>query len=167
MNFDQSVYRLFRREVYRFAYRHLGDHSASEDVVQDSFVRLAQYRAGAVANLGGMLRTIAHNLIVDQTRFHARRAEEALPDDMDIVAEAPTQEQVLLQRERIEQVSAILAQLPEQRRRVFIMRRLHGMSAKEVGAALGISPAAVDTHVARAVLALHRGMADLERRQAQ
>ncbi|WP_448664010.1 RNA polymerase sigma factor [Sphingomonas sp. CJ20] len=167
MNLDESMYRLFRREVYRFAYRHLGDHSASEDVVQDSFVRLAQYRAGTVANLGGMLRTIAHNLIVDQTRFHKRRAEEAMSDATDVAAEVPSQEQVLLQRERMQQVSEILARLPEQRRQVFIMRRLHGMSAKEVAAALAISPAAVDTHVARAVIALHRGMAELEGRHTQ
>jgi RNA polymerase sigma factor (sigma-70 family) len=167
LNFDESVYRLFRREVYRLAYRHLGDHSASEDVVQDSFVRLAQYRSGTVANLGGMLRTIAQNLIVDQTRFHKRRAEEVLPDGADVAAETPSQEQVLLQRERMEQVSELLARMPEQRRQVFIMRRLHGMSAKEVSAALAISPAAVDTHVARAVLALHRGMAELEGRQAR
>lgn len=167
MNFDESVYRLFRREVYRIAYRHLGDHAASEDVVQDSFVRLAQYRVGAVVNLGAMLRTIAHNLIVDQTRVHKRRPEETLSDGMDVAAEAPSQEQVLLQRERMAQVSAILAELPEQRRQVFIMRRLHGMSAKEVGAALAISPAAVDTHVARAVLALHRGLAELDGRQTQ
>jgi len=167
LNFDESVYRLFRREVYRLAYRHLGDHSASEGVVQDSFVRLAQYRSGTVANLGGMLRTIAQNLIVDQARFHKRRAEEALPDGAEFPAETPSQEQVLLQRERMQQVSEILAQLPEQRRQAFIMRRLHGMSAKEAAAALAISPAAVDTHVARAVLALHKGMADLEGRQTQ
>jgi RNA polymerase sigma-70 factor (ECF subfamily) len=53
--------------------------------------------------------------------------------------------------------------MPPQRREVFIMRRLHGMSAKEVGAALKISPAAVDAHVARAVLALHKEMAALDR----
>jgi RNA polymerase sigma factor (sigma-70 family) len=167
LNFDESVYRLFRRDVYRFAYRHLGDHVASEDVVQDSFVRLAQYRTDTVANMGGMLRTIARNLIIDHTRFRKRRAEDALPEGMEAPADEPSQEHVLLQRERMEQVLSILAGMPEQRREAFTMRRLHGMSAKEAAAALGISPAAVDTHVARAVLALHKGMAALEGCPAQ
>ncbi|WP_159978898.1 MULTISPECIES: RNA polymerase sigma factor [unclassified Novosphingobium] len=167
MNFDESVYRLCRREVYRFAYRHLGDHSASEDIVQDSFVRLAQYRTGTIANMGGMLRTIARNLIVDHARFRTRRSEDALAGGMDAPAEYPSQEQIMLHRERMEQVSEILAQMPAQRREVFIMRRLHGMSAKEVAAALAISPAAVDTHVARAVLALHKGMATLDEAPGQ
>lgn len=165
MNIDESVYRLFRREVYRLAYRHLGDRAASEDVVQDSFLRLAQYRSGTVENVGGMLRRIAHNLIVDHTRFRRRKAEDDLSHAAEAPAPEPSQEQVLLHRERMEQVSEILAQMPEQRREVFIMRRLHGMSAKEVSAALAISPAAVDAHVARAVLMLHKGMAALDGRQ--
>jgi RNA polymerase sigma-70 factor (ECF subfamily) len=162
LKFDESVYQLFRRDVYLFAYKHLGDHVASEDVVQDSFVRLAQYRSDTVANVGGMLRTIARNLIIDHTRFRRRRAEESLPDGIEAPADQPSQEQVLLHRERMEQVFEILAQLPEQRRQAFTMRRLHGMSARDVGSALGISPAAVDTHVARAVVALYKGMAALD-----
>lgn len=160
MHFDESTYRRLRGDVYRFAYRHLGDHSASEDVVQDSFLRFAQYPSGSVGNIGGLLRRIANNLIIDAARFRTRRAEEALPETWDIPADEPDQETVLLERERMQQVSDILERMPEVRRRVFVMRRLHGMSAREVAAVLAITPAAVDTHVARAVLALHKGMTD-------
>ncbi|PEQ13107.1 hypothetical protein B2G71_08570 [Novosphingobium sp. PC22D] len=149
--------------MYRLARRRLDDHFASEDVVQDSFLRLAQYRPGSIANTGAMLRRIASNLIIDQVRFHRHRAEETPAQDFEPAGDEPSHEQVLLQRERLEQVSRILDRMPEQRREVFIMRRLHGMSAKEVGAALRISPAAVDAHVARAVLSLHKEIAALDR----
>ncbi len=162
MKFDESAYRLFRGDVYRLAYQRLGDHSASEDIVQDSFLRLASYPKEAVGNVGGMLNRIARNLIIDRARFHKRKAEEALPDGMDFPVEEPTQEDALIDRERMEQVSHILDEMPPMRREVFIMRRLHGMSSKDVGAAMSISPAAVDAHVARAVLALHRGVSALE-----
>ena len=163
MQFDESVYRLFRGDVYRFAYRHLGDHSASEDVVQDSFLRLAQYQPDSIRNMGGVLRKIANNLIVDRSRFQKRRAEETLPEQLDIAADDPSQEKILLGRERMEQVSEILSQMTELRREAFIMRRLRGMSAREVATALSISPAAVDAHVARALLTLHKGLSALER----
>ncbi len=162
MKFDESAYRLFRGDVYRLAYQKLGDHSASEDIVQDSFLRLAQYRQGSIGNVGGLLHRIASNLIIDRVRFRKRKGEEALPEGGDIPGDDPSQETVLIDRERMEQVSAILERMPPMRREVFIMRRLHGMSSKEVAAALSISPAAVDTHVARAVLLLHRGMSTLE-----
>lgn len=157
VHFDEVAYRRYREDVYRLAYRHLRDHSASEDVVQDSFLRLAGYSANPILNMGGMLRKIARNLIVDSARFRARRAEEALPAAQDISTDEPSAENTLLHRERMERVSQILEQMPPLRREVFIMRRLHGMSAKAVAKALSISPAAVDTHVARAVLALHKG----------
>lgn len=158
MHFDDSVYRRFRGEVYRFAYRHLGDHSASEDIVQDSFVRLAQYGPGSIANTGGMLRKIVRNLIVDRTRSHRHRTEVSLPETIEIAADEPSPERRLLARERVEHVTEALDKMTALRRKVFIMRRLHGMSAKEVAAALSISPAAVDAHVARAVLDLHKAM---------
>ncbi|MCJ2185780.1 RNA polymerase sigma factor [Novosphingobium beihaiensis] len=164
MEFDETAYRSFRKELYRHARNRLGDHFASEDVVQDCFLRVAQYRPGSIANMGALLRRIANNLIVDQTRFRRRRAEDVPAQDFEVPDDEPSHEQVLLHRERMEQVSQILDRMPPQRREVFVMRRLHGMSAKEVGAALKISPAAVDAHVARAVLALHKEMAALEGR---
>ncbi|WP_137681336.1 RNA polymerase sigma factor [Aurantiacibacter suaedae] len=163
MELDELSYRLFRCYVYRLAYRKLGDHSASEDIVQDSFLRFAQYPREAVGNVGGLLHRIANNLIIDRARSNRRRAEDALPEDgMEIPGEEPSQEQVLIDKQRLEQASRILDQMPPLRRQVFILRRLHGMSSKEVGAAMSISPAAVDSHVARAVLALHRGFAAAE-----
>lgn len=158
MEFDESAYHSFRKELYRLAHRKLGDHFASEDVVQDSFLRFAQYRPGSIANMGAMLRRIANNLIIDQVRFRRHHAEEALAQDCDMASADPSHEQVLLHRERMEQVSQILDRMPPLRREVFIMRRLHGMSSKEVGATLKISPAAVDAHVARAILTLHKEM---------
>jgi RNA polymerase sigma factor (sigma-70 family) len=158
VHFDESAYRQLRGQVYRLAYRHLRDHSASEDIVQESFVRLAQYRTESVRNTGGMLRRIASNLIIDSSRSRTRRAEVDLSQGNEAMADEPSQEMALLQRERMAQVAEVLAQMPPLRRQAFTMRRLHGMSAKDVAAALSISPAAVDQHVARAVLSLHNGL---------
>lgn len=158
MHFDESAYRQLRGQVYRLAYRHLRDHSASEDIAQESFVRLAQYRTDSIRNISGMLRRIASNLIVDSSRSRTRRAEVDLSQGNEAVADEPSQEVALLQRERMQQVSEVLAQMPPLRRQAFTMRRVHGMSAKDVAAALSISPAAVDQHVARALLTLHSGL---------
>ncbi|MCJ1961310.1 RNA polymerase sigma factor [Novosphingobium mangrovi (ex Hu et al. 2023)] len=159
MHFDETAYRKLRTDIYGFAYRRLGDHTASEDVVQDSFVRLAHYAPDTVRNVGAMLRRIARNLIVDHARLGLRRAEDVPASEIEIPSEQPSQEHAMLQRERMDTVSRIIATMPRQRREVFILRRLHGLSAKDVAAQLDISPSAVDAHVARAVLSLHRAMA--------
>ncbi|MCJ2183483.1 RNA polymerase sigma factor [Novosphingobium sp. 1949] len=167
MQFDERVYRQLRSEVYGFAYRQLGDHATSEDVVQDSFVRLAGYAPDTVHNLGGMLRRIARNLIIDHARLRRRRGEEAVADDFDMPCPQPSQEEAMVQRERVKTVSRIIEAMPPQRRQVFVLRRLHGLSAKEVAARLDITPGAVDAHVARAVLALHRGMTAQDEQDAR
>lgn len=163
MHFDETIYRLFSRNIYVQAYRRLDDHGDSEDVVQNSFMRLSAYRADSIANVGAMLQTIARNLILDHARTAGRYIYNAPLPDHDIPTPEPSQEHVMLQRERVEQVVAIIDRMPEMRRTVFIMRRLHGKSAKEVAGEMNISAAAVDSHVARAVLILHKEMSALER----
>jgi RNA polymerase sigma-70 factor, ECF subfamily len=61
---------------------------------------------------------------------------------------------VALSREVLQQLDRALSALPARQRRVVIMRDVCGMSAEEVCAALGISPAnqRVLLHRARAVL---------------
>ncbi|CUS45641.1 MAG: RNA polymerase sigma factor [Pseudomonadota bacterium] len=161
---DDAGYRQLRAEAYRQIYRQLRDHDAAEDLVQDSLLRLFRYQ-GKIANIGAMVRVIAGNLIRDHVRSRARRAEEPLPAEFEIAAEEPRVDTALLHRERVGLVEDILAGMTPLRREIFLRRRLHGQSAKEVAAALGITPAAVDTHVARAVLVLHQEMKEIAQRE--
>lgn len=163
MKLDTLIYQRLRQKIYRMAYRQLGDHAASEDVVQDSFVRLTRYRDTTIDNMGGMLRVIARHLIHDQSRKRSRLAEEPLPDDAPFTSDEPSAEDAMLQRERVAQVSRIVEAMPGLRREVFLRRRLHDESARQVAEALGISPAAVDQHVARALLSIHKGLAEIKR----
>lgn len=160
---DEADYRQHRDDAYRLVYARLRDRAASEDVVQDSFLRVLRYRGGAIGSLGALVRTIAINLIRDHARSKNRRAEDALRDDFEIASDASSPEEVLLHRERVRMIAKIVDDMPPLRRDVFLRRRLHGESARHVAAALSISPAAVDAHVARAILTLHKAMAEIER----
>lgn len=164
MLIDDAAYRRLREDAYRLVYRQIRDHAAAEDLVQDSFLRLSRYK-GTVGNIGAMIRVIATNLLRDRARGDARRPEDPMPERLEIAADTPSAEDALIHRERVEMVEAILKEMPPLRREVFLRRRLHGESAREVAHAFEISPAAVDTHVARAVLALHKAMAEIARRE--
>lgn len=164
MSLENADYRQLREDAYRLVYRRIGDHAAAEDVVQDSFLRLSGYK-GTIANLGALMRVIATNLIRDRARSHGRRAEDPLPERYEFASDAPSAEEALIHRERVEMVELILQAMPPLRREVFLRRRLRGQSAREVAQALEISPAAVDAHVARAVLALHKAMAEVDRKE--
>ena len=160
---EDADYRLHRSDAYRLLYGRTRDHALSEDLTQDVFVRLTRYRSGSVSNLGALVRAIAANLLRDHMRGARRRAEEALPEQLEIASDAPSQHEILVQRQRVEHVSGVLAEMPPLRRDVFLRRRLHGQSAREVANDLGLTVAAVDQHVARAVLMLHNRMRQIDR----
>jgi RNA polymerase sigma-70 factor (ECF subfamily) len=151
---------LYRDFAYQVIYRRTQDHALSEDLSQDTFIRLLRYRGRAIANLRGLARTIAENLIRDHFRSDNRRAEEALTPANDQAAEQPSQFDQLRHRQRLEKAERVLASLPPLRREVLIRRRLHGQPSRQVGEELDISPAAVDQHVARALLSLHDKLRD-------
>ena len=158
---DESDYRLHRDDMYRLVYARVRDHAVAEDVVQESFLRVLRYPRGGIANVGALVRTIASNLIRDHARTRRRHAEEPLSETFDIASDAPSAETALIDQERAALVARIVDEMPPLRREVFVRRRLHGESARAVATALGLTPAAVDAHVARAVLALHNAMTEI------
>lgn len=158
---DESDYRLHRDDMYRLVYARVRDHAVAEDVVQESFLRVLRYPRGGIANVGAMVRAIAANLIRDHARARRRHGEEPLPEAFDIASDAPSAETTLIDRQRAALVARVIDEMPPLRRDVFLRRRLHGQSARAVATELAITPAAVDAHVARAILALHKAMAEI------
>jgi RNA polymerase sigma-70 factor (ECF subfamily) len=66
-------------------------------------------------------------------------------------------EHVLLGRERLARATAVLLELPERTRVIFVLRRLEGMKYLDIAARLGISVSAVEKHMERAVARLMEG----------
>jgi len=156
MTFDSSEWNGRRSDLLRYVGRRLGDVEIREDIVQEAFVRLLAYQAKpniTVANIPGLLRRISLDLIRDHFRHSSRIRNVELTDD--IPCEQPNIQQWLEQRQLIGIVAGVLKAMPRLRREVFFRRRVEGQSAKDVAEALGISPGAVDAHVARAVLDLY------------
>ena len=147
----------YRDALLRLIRRRVRDASLSEDIVQDAYLRYLG-RSGPPAEEGwALIRTIALNLIRDHFRAGARRSFE--PIDEEHPADGHTPESAVMLRERVEWFSRAVEAMPPLQRDVFIRRRLHGQSAKEAAAELGLTPAAVDQHVARALVALQKAQA--------
>jgi RNA polymerase sigma-70 factor (ECF subfamily) len=160
---DLASLRTQRRELYQFIVRRTRDPAAAEDLVQETFERLLAYeRARTIADRAALGYRIALNLVRDHFRRARRRPAEALDDD--IPCEAPAPEQILMHRQKVEVFGKALDAMPPLRRDVFIRRRLHGQSLRQIADELSLSEAAVEKHVVRALEQLHREVAKAERR---
>jgi len=137
--------------------RQFGDPSLAADLVQDTFVRLAQSQTqgqAGVANMRGYLGRIARNLALNH--FRQLRQRRTGGDEsgtlLEVADERPSAEAELDGRRRLDRLQAAMAQLPERTRQVFTLTRVRGMTYPEAAQALGISESSVQKHLARALL---------------
>ncbi|MDR3506883.1 MAG: sigma-70 family RNA polymerase sigma factor [Caulobacteraceae bacterium] len=109
------------------------------------------------------LLTIARNLLLDA----ARRSTIVSLDfvaDLDLRRSEESLEASLVARDELRHLHAIVETLPDQCRRVFLLRRVYDYSPGEIAAQMGLSVSTVEKHLAKAILLVARGMSELEER---
>jgi RNA polymerase sigma-70 factor (ECF subfamily) len=151
----------FRGSLLRYFGRRTRDRADLEDMVQEVFVRLIR-RGGTSAlereNLNAYVFEVASSVLKDRVRKRITRHVDAHePFDRDKhTGEDFSPEHVLMGKERLARATAVLLELPERTRVIFVLRRLEGMRFNDIATRLGISVSAVEKHTQRAVTHLMR-----------
>src|SRR5262245_34041743 len=152
----------YQRIVYAVCASMLHDFDLARDLTQETFARAFQHlpRLAAPDHFNSWLRTIAVNECrLQLRRTRAARSRERPSADptarLGMDDSSPEQQAELWhQRDYDERLATAalqaLATLPEPNRQAIALHHLGGVSLKEVGAFLGISPAAVKMRLHRA-----------------
>lgn len=133
-----------------------------EDVLSETLVRA--YAAdgwSAVANGKHYMFRIARNILIDAAR-RDNVVSFGFVADMESLQEDRSTEKALSARDRLRHVGRIIDNLPPQCGRVFVLRRVHEYSLGEIAAEMGLSVSTVEKHLARAVMLLAKGVAEIE-----
>jgi RNA polymerase sigma-70 factor (ECF subfamily) len=143
-------------ELFGLVYRVLGDRMETEDVVQETFLKLsdeAELLARPDADVTAWLRRVGLNLAFNRLRS-ARRASARLQrigrlqvGDAAALENSPPGE--LLRREERDAVRRALAEVPERQRECLLLRH-SGYSYAEIAASLGVAVGSVGVLLARA-----------------
>ncbi|WP_308515407.1 RNA polymerase sigma factor [Sphingomonas flavescens] len=147
-------------KVMRFLRARLGDPNEAEDCLQDLWIKLRALEAGPIADPLPYLLTLARNLALDRRRStHYRERREGAWLAVHLAAsnaadDAPSAEQILIGKERLQRVRAVLDQLPERTAAIIRQYRLEGRPQKAIAQEFGISLSAVEKHLQRAYRAL-------------
>lgn len=157
---DQGASKLSILEAYQshlgglksFLSRLLSNPHDVEDVVQETFIRahLAE-RNSQIQQPKSYLFKIARNVALNQLRQSMRRPTDFIEDyhPGTVLIQEDTLEQEVLAQEKFEVLCGAVATLPPQCRKVYLMRRVYGMSYKEIASALNLSIKTVEKHIRR------------------
>ena len=133
--------------LYGFIFSKIQDRDATEDVFQDTFIKVIRtLKRGNYNEQGKFLpwvMRIAHNLVIDYFRKNNRMPKFRNNGDFDIFSvisdESPNAESKIVENQIADQVRILLEELPEDQKAVIKMRIYQDMSFKEISENTGVS----------------------------
>ena len=151
--FDGLYYR-HRDWVVRLAQRFTGNGEDALDVMQETFSYVFRKFPGFVltASMTTFLYPVVKNLSIAARRKRTRTAQ--LPEG-DVRPDPAAPQGVDYDKQR-EELTAVLAGLPEGQREVLLMRFVDGMSLLEIAEALGVPEGTVKSRLHNAAAALRK-----------
>jgi RNA polymerase sigma-70 factor (ECF subfamily) len=145
--------------VIGYAARLLKDRAEAEDVAQDAMMRLwkiaPEWRTGE-AKVTTWLYRVVTNLCTDRLR---KKRGAALDDIAEPEDGKPSQEAVLMQKQRVDALNVALSTLPDRQKEAVVLRHIEGLSNPEIAQILDIGVEAVESLTARGKRALAQALA--------
>ncbi len=151
------LYRRYLDRVYGYAFYQLGDHHDAEDATERTFMAALRALPGfreEGATFRAWLFRIAHNTLANAHRTRRRRRTEPLPEGLERAAPNADPAGLVLEAEEARRVLHAVAELPDDRRQVVLLRFVDGLSSREIGQVMDRSEGA-------ARVLLHRALRDL------
>lgn len=136
-----------KERIYRFIYSKVYDRDVTEDIFQDTFVKVINtLKRGNYNEEGKFLpwvMRIAHNLVIDYFRRNNRMPKFESNDDFNIFSVLSdgdlNAERSMIKDQVQKDVQRLIEELPEDQKEVLIMRIYKEMSFKEISEQTGVS----------------------------
>lgn len=123
-----------------------------EDIAQAAFEKLgARMRRVEIEDPEAYIWVSARNILLSEKRAELVRTKNLSEIEQRLLPEQHNTldpERVSSASEQLEQVFRVLAEMPERRRNIFLLTRVHGLTLEQAGQRFGISRPAATRHVA-------------------
>jgi len=153
----EEIFRKYREKIYYFAIRYYNSAEDAENVVQDVFIKLWDERENVKEelSLNNYIYTIAKNHLfnIQRKKINEKAYRNYIVEHL---VQTPNLENEMIYADLKESIDKIIDELPAQRKKVFVMGNLDGLSNKEVASALNLSVRTIEVHKSLALQALKK-----------
>ena len=142
----------------------LADRTAGaeiDDVVQETYAILAGLpTVTQIHNPRAYAFQVAQTVILQRLRRAAIVRIDAVEEieRLSISNDEPSPEQLVSDRQELRQVAMLIASLPPKCREAFLLRKVEGLSQREIAQRMGVSEGTVEKHIAKGVRILMDAM---------
>lgn len=159
-NAFEDIVRAYEKNVYNIALRMSGSREDALDISQEAFLKayrsLRSFRGESKFSV--WLYRIVSNTALDYLRTRARRAADSLSvedesgesAELAIADESQSPETLLERKLTREALQRGLNSLPEDQRKILLLREIEGFSYEEIGKILSIESGTVKSRIFRA-----------------
>lgn len=141
-----------------------------EDVIQEAYCQISGLEdVGHIGNGRAYFFVTARSIVLMRLR-RARvvRIETVTEiDNLSIVGDEPSPERVAVGRLELLRVRGLIARLPDRCRRIFELRKIEGLSQREVARKIGVSEHIVENDVGKGLKLILKALAEGERNAEQ
>ena len=167
----EELYRRYYPRIAAFVRGYLRDGGRAEDVTQEAFMSALRRvrQTDAEINFKPWIFEIARNAAIDQYRRNVRTDEVSIdieggfaPSDVSRVVRPRGPDSSMLDKQRLDHLRGALEELSDTHHRIIVMRELEGLSYREIGEKMQLTPAAVESTLFRARRKLEHEYAQLD-----
>lgn len=157
----EALFNLYYVKFVNFADAIIKDRTVAKDLVQEAFIKIWSNRERLNENqsLENYIYVIVKRLVLNHIRDN--RPTESLESENAMETQSNVhggQDMLLIANETRTRIQEIISNMPEQRRKVFVMRRHQGLSNKEIAQELQISIKTVERHMTLALAELRENI---------
>src|SRR6185437_2375536 len=131
--------------------------SDAEDLRQDLYERVFDAaREGIPKSTRAFVFTVARNLLINRVKH-----EQVVPftsveslEELSLAIDEPAPDRVVIARQELRRLQVALDKLPERQRRAIVLRKVEGLSIREIAQRVGSAERTVEEHLTEGVRTL-------------
>lgn len=151
----EELIRQYEKKVYTLCFRMCGNSEDAEEAAQDAFLALWRGidRFRQESSLSTWIYRLATNACIDTLRRRKKQSGSVSLDDeelfVDAVDTSPQSQETVEHRETQKLLQEGLSALPEEYRKVLILREIEGLSYTEIAESASIELGTVKSRISR------------------